>query len=50
MHHHVGGIETALEETLIRLDLERVRHVSIAVGQHAVGRYDGVGHDAHRGR
>src|SRR5713226_3496070 len=46
MHHRIDAVESGFEETLICIDLESFRHLAGPVRQHAVGRHDGVAHDA----
>jgi hypothetical protein len=46
--HDIDAIEAALEEALVGLDLQLIRHDPGGVGQHAVFGNDGVAFDAAR--
>src|SRR5262249_35915629 len=46
MHHRGHAVETWRKEMLIRVDLERVRHVAVAIGKHPIEGNDGETLDA----
>ena len=48
VHEEIGIIQAGLEESLIRIEFQRVRHHAICVGDHAVGRDDCVALDTKR--
>jgi len=48
VHHHIDRVEAALEEALIGLELERVRHDAGRVREHAVVGDDGITFDTGR--
>jgi hypothetical protein len=48
MHHHIDPVEPAFEEVLIGLELERVRHDTRGIGEHAILGDDGITFDATR--
>ena len=48
LYQHGGLIEGVLEEPLIGLDQQALRHVAVGIGQHAVSRDDGESFDAGR--
>src|SRR5471032_813055 len=48
VHDHVDAIETAFEETLVGVELERVRHDARGVSQHPVRGDDRIAFDATR--
>jgi hypothetical protein len=45
VHEKIGIIQGGLEETLIRLEFQGVRHNAICVGDHPVGRDDCIALD-----
>ena len=48
MNDQVGAVQRGIEEFLVALELECVRHYAIRVRQHAVGGDDDVALDAQR--
>jgi len=46
MHDDGGTVETGLEEFLVGAVANCVRHLAVGIGDHAVGRNDGVTFDA----
>ncbi len=46
MHHDGGAVEAFLEEMLIGVVADRLRHLAFRVGDHAVGGDDDVSFDA----
>ena len=42
MHDQIDPIERAFEELLVGPELQRIRHDTICVGEHAIGRNDDV--------
>jgi hypothetical protein len=48
MHHHIDPVEPAFEELLIGLELERVRHDTRGIREHAILADDGITFDATR--
>ena len=46
MHDRDGAVEFGLQEILVGLVANRVGHLAAGVGDHAVGRDDGVAFDA----
>ena len=48
MHHHIDPVEPAFEEVLIGLELERVRHDTRGIREHAILGDDGITFDATR--
>ena len=50
MRHHIDRVEPALEEALIGVELELVRHDAGRIREHAVFRDNGITFDAGRPR
>jgi hypothetical protein len=48
MHHHIDPVEPAFEEVLIGLELERVRHDTRGIRDHAILGDDGITFDSTR--
>ena len=48
MHHHIDAVEPAFKEVPIGLELERVRHDTRGIREHAILRDDGITFDATR--
>jgi hypothetical protein len=48
MHHRIDAVESAFEEVLIGLELERVWHNAAGISQHAIFGYEGITFDAMR--
>src|SRR5580700_10159689 len=48
MHHYVDPVEPAFEEVLIGLELERVRHDTRGIRDHAILGDDGITFDSTR--
>jgi len=46
MHNECGTIETLGKEPRVGIDLEPIRHIAVAIGDHAVSRDDGVAFNA----
>jgi hypothetical protein len=48
MRHHINPVEPAFEEMLIGLELERVRHDTCGIREHAIFGDNGITFDATR--
>jgi hypothetical protein len=45
VYDHRGAVQAGVKEHLVRFDLERIRHVAVGIGNHAIRGNDGVGFD-----